>query len=306
MKSSLTMEQIEGIDVRRRRPRPLPYLLLLPALLALVLMLGFPLIRLVTLSLQDFGLKQQFGAPAEWVGLKNFREIFADDEFWRVLRRTVVFCAVNVMLTMVLGLAIAMLLQRLGKWMRLLTMTGLMLAWSMPALTATVIWQWIFDTQYGIANWLFGRQGQSWLSNPLTFYFVATIIVVWMGIPFVAFTLYAGLTQIPSETMEAAAIDGATQWQRFRDIVVPSLKPILLILTSLSVLWDFRVFTQVYVLQRAGGITRDTNVLGVYAYRISIGANQFDKGAAVAIVMVAITVLMTMFYLRSMTQVEEL
>jgi len=306
MKSSLTMEQIEGIDVRRRRPRPLPYLLLLPALLALVLMLGFPLIRLVTLSLQDFGLKQQFGAPAEWVGLKNFREILSDDQFWQVLRRTIVFCAVNVMLTMVLGLAIAMLLNRLGKWMRLLTMTGLMLAWSMPALTATVIWQWIFDTQYGIANWLFGRQGQSWLSNPLTFYFVATIIVVWMGIPFVAFTLYAGLTQIPSETMEAASIDGATPWQRFLDIVVPSLKPILLILTSLSVLWDFRVFTQIYVLQSAGGINRDTNLLGVYAYRTSIGSSHFDRGAAIAIVMVLITVLLTLVYLRSMVRQEEL
>jgi N,N'-diacetylchitobiose transport system permease protein len=127
-----------------------------------------------------------------------------------------------------------------------------------------------------------------------------------MGIPFVAFTLYAGLTQIPEERMEAAAIDGAGAWQRFRDIVVPALKPILLILTSLSVLWDFRVFTQVYVLQRAGGITRDTNVLGVYAYRISIGANQFDKGAAVAIVMVGITLLVTVFYLRSMTRQEEL
>ena len=87
---------------------------------------------------------------------------------------------------------------------------------------------------------------------------------------------------------------------------MPALKPILLILTSLSVLWDFRVFTQIYVLQRAGGITRDTNLLGVYAYRISIGANQFDKGAAIAIVMVLITVLMTMFYLRSMVRQEEL
>lgn len=300
------MEHVDGIQLRRRRVRLMPYVLLAPAIFALGLMLGFPLVRLVTLALQNFGLKQQFGAPADWVGFKNFREIFGDSEFWSVLRRTLVFCAVNVVLTMVIGMAVALLLERLGKKMRLLTMIGLMLAWSMPALTATVIWQWIFDTQYGIANWLFGRQGESWLSNPLSFYFVATIIVVWMGVPFIAFTLYAGLTTIPAEMMEAAAIDGATPMERFRDIVVPSLKPILLILTSLSVLWDFRVFTQVYVLQRAGGINRDTNLLGVYAYRISIGSSQFDKGAAVAIVMVLITVLMTLFYLRSMVRQEEL
>jgi N,N'-diacetylchitobiose transport system permease protein len=306
MESSPIMEHVDGITPRHRRVRPLPYALLLPAVIALALMLGYPIIRLCTLALQEFGLKQQFGAAADWVGFDNFRAIFHDAEFWSVLRRTVLFCVVNVALTIVLGMAIALLLKRLGSKMRLLTMLGLMLAWSMPALTSTVIWQWIFDTQYGIANWVLDRQGQSWLSNPLTFYFVATIIVVWMGIPFVAFTLYAGLTQIPEETMEAAAIDGAGPFQRFRDIVVPALKPIILILTSLSVLWDFRVFTQVYVLQKAGGITRDTNLLGVYAYRISIGANQFDKGAAVAVVMVLITVLMTMFYLRSLTRQEEL
>ena len=306
MENSPSMEHADGITPRRRRVRPLPYVLLLPAVAALVLMLGYPIVRLFTLALQNFGLKQQFGAAADWVGLRNFRTIFHDPEFWAVLRRTLVFCVVNVVLTIALGMAIALLLKRLGTKMRLLTMLGLMLAWSMPALTSTVIWQWIFDTQYGIANWALDRQGQSWLSNPLTFYFVATIIVVWMGIPFVAFTLYAGLSQIPEERMEAAAIDGANPWQRFRDIVVPALKPILLILTSLSVLWDFRVFTQIYVLQRAGGSTRDTNLLGVYAYRISIGANHFDRGAAVAIVMVAITVLMTMFYLRSMTRQEEL
>ena len=301
------MEHVDGVvPRRRRRVHLLPYLLLVPAVLAIGLMLGFPIYRLVVLSLQKFGLKQQFRAPAPWVGFDNYRSILGDDEFWAVLRRTLLFCAVNVVLTMVLGTAIAVLLGRLGPKMRVLTMIGLMLAWSMPALTATVIWQWIFDTQYGIANWALGRQGESWLSNPLTFYFVATIIVVWMGVPFIAFTVYAGLTQIPGETLEAASMDGATSWQRFRDVVLPSLKPILFILTALSVLWDFRVFTQVYVLQRAGGITRDTNTLGVYAYRIAIGANDFGKGAAIAVVMVLITLLITLFYLRSMTRQEEL
>ena len=135
---------------------------------------------------------------------------------------------------------------------------------------------------------------------------VATIIVVWMGIPFVAFTIYAGLTQVPKDLEEAAAIDGAGPWQRFRDVVLPMLKPILLILTALSVLWDFRVFTQIYVLQRAGGINRETNLLGVYAYRISIGENRFDVGAAVAVVMVVITLLLTVVYLRQMARQEDL
>jgi len=303
---SPVVEPPDELAPRRRRFQPLPYALLVPALLVLGAILGYPIVRLVTQSLQNFGLRQQFGAPAEWVGVRNFQRIFDDPEFWAVLRRTVVFCAVNVALTIALGMAIAMLLQRLGRKMRLLTMTGLMLAWAMPALTATVIWQWIFDTQYGIANWALGRQGQSWLANPLTFYMVATIIVVWMGIPFVAFTLYAGLTQIPRETMDAAAIDGAGAWQRFRDIVLPALRPILLIVTSLSVLWDFRVFTQVYVLQRAGGITRETNLLGVYAYRTSFGGSHFDRGAAIAVVMVAMTMVVTLFYLRSIKRQEEL
>jgi N,N'-diacetylchitobiose transport system permease protein len=164
----------------------------------------------------------------------------------------------------------------------------------------------VFDTQYGLANWALGRQGQSWLGEPLSFFMVATIIVVWMGVPFVTFTLYAGLTQVPRELIEAAALDGASPVQRLRVVAYPMLKPIIMILTALSVLWDFRVFTQIYVLQKAGGISRETNLLGVYAYQISIGQNQFGVGAAVAIVMVLITLILTIFYLRSMTRTEEL
>jgi N,N'-diacetylchitobiose transport system permease protein len=222
------------------------------------------------------------------------------------LWRTIGFCAVNVVLTMVLGGLIALLLEALGKPMRLIVSASLIIAWSIPPVTATVVWQWIFDTQYGLVNWALDRQGESWLAAPLSFYMVATIIVVWMGIPFVAFTIYAGLTQIPTELGEAAQIDGASYRQRVRYIAFPALKPILLILTSLSVLWDFRVFTQIYVLQRAGGVTSETNLLGVYSYNISIGQNRYDIGAAIAIVMVMITVLLTLTYLRSMLKQDEI
>jgi len=289
----------------RRRSPVLPYALLLPAVVVLGALLGYPLVRLVTLSLQEYGLPQVFGRPAPWVGLDNFRAILEAGYFWTVLWRTLIFCAVNVTLTMVLGVLVALLLNSLGKAMRLVVSASLIIAWAMPALTATIVWQWIFDTEYGLVNWALDRQGESWLANQMTFFMVATIIVVWMGIPFVAFTVYAGLTQIPVDIIEAARIDGAGFRAIFRYVAFPALKPILLILTSLSIIWDFRTFTQIYVLQRAGGITRDTNLLGVYAYRISIGENRFDIGAAVAVVMVAITIALTAVYLRSMLRTEE-
>lgn len=284
----------------------LPFLLLVPALVVLGLMLGYPLVRLVVMAFQEYGLRQQFGTPAPWVGFENFREILGDSYFWNVLVRTVVFCLVNVALTMVLGALIALLLTKLGTVVRVMLSVALMLAWATPPLAAVVIWQWIFDTQYGLANWLLARHGESWLAEPLSFYFVATIVVVWMGLPFVAFTLYAGLTQVPRDLVESAALDGATPIQRLRVVVYPILKPIVLILTALSVLWDFRVFTQIYVLQRAGGISRETNLLGVWAYQISIGQNDFGTGAAIAILMVLITLVLTIFYLRSMMKTEEL
>jgi N,N'-diacetylchitobiose transport system permease protein len=284
---------------RRRRPSVLPYSLMFPAVVVLGVMLGYPLYRLVVLSLQDFGLPQVFGQPAEWVGIANFRAILTERYFWTVLWRTLLFCGINVAITMVLGVMIALLLQALGTRMRLLVSTSLILAWAMPALTATVVWQWIFDTQYGLVNWALSKPGHSWLAEPLSFFMVATIIVVWMGIPFVAFTVYAALTQIPTELIEAAHLDGAGARSRFRWVIFPAIRPILLILVSLSVLWDLRVFTQIFVLQRAGGVSADTNLLGVYAYRISIGENDFDTGAAIAIVMVVLTVLLTIGYLRS-------
>lgn len=290
---------------RRRRGAALPYALLAPAVAVLVLMLGYPLVRLVVMALQVYGLPQVFGRPAPWVGVDNFRTILGDSYFWTVLRRTVLFCAVNVALTMVLGVLVALLLDTLGTVMRLVVSAALIIAWAIPPLTATVLWQWMFDSQYGLVNAVLGRQGESWLADPLSFFAVATIIVVWMGVPFVAFTVYAGLTQIPVELHEAAMLDGAGFVDRFRYVSFPALKPILLILTSLSILWDFRVFTQIYVLQRAGSVTRDTNLLGVWSYNVSIGQNRYDIGAAIAIVMVLITVLLTLTYLRAMLRQED-
>lgn len=296
--------------VRRRTAGGLPYLLVVPATAVLALALGYPLVRQVVLSLREYGLEQQFGQPAPWVGLDNYAALVGDAYLWTVLLRTVVFCLVNAALTMVLGLGVALLMRLMSKPVRLLVQGGLLLAWSMPVLASLTVWQWLFDTQYGVVNWTLSRlggdyEGHSWLLDPLSFYFVATVIVVWMSVPFVAFTGYAALTQVSEDLTEAAELDGASAVQRLRHVVLPSVKPVLLIVGLLQVIWDLRVFTQIYVLQGAGGVTRETNLLGTYIYRLGIGGGDFGTAAAVAMFMLALTVVLTAPYVRLMLKGEE-
>jgi N,N'-diacetylchitobiose transport system permease protein len=295
--------------VRSRRVAPLPYLLITPAVLALCLALGYPLVRQVLLSFQEFGLAQQFGRPPEWVGLANYRELFTDAYLWRVTLRTVVFCLVNAAVTMLVGVGLALVMQAMSRPVRLLAQTGLLLAWAMPVVASLTVWQWLFDTQYGVINYLLTAlggdfQGHGWLLRPLSFYFVATVVVVWMSVPFVAFTVYAALTQVSGELVEAAEIDGAGRAQRLRHVVLPSIRPVLMVVGLLQVIWDLRVFAQIYILQKAGGSASDTNLLGTYIYRLGIGGGDFGTSAAVAIFMLGLTVLLTFPYVRAMIRQE--
>ncbi len=210
---------------------------------------------------------------------------------------------------MAIGVGLALLMRHMSRGVRLLVQTGLLLAWAMPVVASLTVWQWLFDTQYGIANYLltqlgFDFAGHPWLLRPLSFFFVATVIVVWMSVPFVAFTVYAALTQLPEELLEAAEIDGAGARSRFRHVVLPTIRPVLLVVGLLQVIWDLRVFTQIFILQQAGGSARDTNLLGTYIYRLGIGGGEFGMSAAVAIFMLALTVVLTAPYVRTMLKQE--
>jgi N,N'-diacetylchitobiose transport system permease protein len=187
---------------------------------------------------------------------------------------------------------------------------ALLLAWSMPHLASLTVWQWLFDAQYGVVNWLLtgigfeSYEGHSWLIDPLSFFVVAGVVVTWMSVPFVAFSIYAGLTQVPADLHEAASIDGASGRQRFWRITVPLLRPVLLIVGLLQIIWDLKVFTQVFVLQDAGGVTRDTNLIGTYIYRLGIGEGQFGLAAAASWFMLALTVALSLFYVRALLREE--
>jgi N,N'-diacetylchitobiose transport system permease protein len=184
----------------------------------------------------------------------------------------------------------------------------------MPVVASMTVWEFLFDTQYGIINWLLSHlpfglgadfDGHAWLLHPMSFFGVATVIVVWMSIPFVAFTLYAALTQVPEELLESAEIDGATGTQRFRHVVLPTIRPVLYVVLLLQVIWDLRVFTQIYNLQRAGGVTEQTNLLGTFIYRQGVGGGHFGLAAAAAMFMLALAIVMTAPYVRLMLKQEK-
>jgi N,N'-diacetylchitobiose transport system permease protein len=305
------MSSTDVRPVRRRRRDLTPLYLLIPAGVVLLALTAWPLIQLVVTSFLEFGRAQIFGAPPVFVGLDNYADVLTDAEFWQVLGRSVAFCLVNVLLTMLLGIAIGVLMTKLGGGYKLLVSVGLLLAWAMPPVTASVVWGWIFDTDRGVVNYLLTQvtgvdfQGHSWLIDPLSFFFVATIIVTWQAIPFVAFTVFAGLTQVPHEVLEAAEIDGATGWQRFRMIVLPYLRGVLVILLILQIIWDMRVFSQIYALQTVGGIAAETNTIGVYIFKVSIGAGDLGAGGAISVLLVILMLGLSGYYIRSLLRQEE-
>lgn len=310
--SSSPAAQSEPAAPRKKRGFPwAPLALLTPALIMLAVFIGWPLVQLVIMSFQKFGRPQIFGAPPEFIGLANYVDVLADPEFWAVLGRSIALCIVSVVATMVLGVAIAVMMAKLGKVMRTGVSISLLLAWAMPALTATIVWGWIFDSEYGLVNWILtqitGQNwiGHSWLIDPVSFFAVAAIIITWGAIPFVAFSTYAALTQVPDEVLEAASLDGAGGFARFRLIVMPYLRSILLVLLVLQVIWDLRVFAQIYALQSIGGVRADTNTIGVYIYSVSMASGDLGAGGAISVILVAILLVISAYWIRSMLKQEE-
>ncbi|HLB78747.1 MAG TPA: sugar ABC transporter permease [Candidatus Dormibacteraeota bacterium] len=294
-------------------PWHVPYVLLAPAALALGAVVVLPFVYLVVISFQQFRARELIqDLPTVWVGLANYQYIVAKPEFWAVLGRTLIFAGVNVALTVAIGMGIALLLQRLGTRMRLLLSISMVLAWATPTVTATQVWQWLFDRDFGVVNWVLTslRLGaftqHSWLSDPTSLLGLATLIVVWGALPFVALVLYAGLSQVPEDLYEAARVDGANAWATFRQVSLPLLAPILLVLTLLSTIWDFRVFTQIFVLQKSGGISEDTNLIGIWAYHQSFGGTpNYGRGAATAFIGVVILLMITAVLVRRMVRIGD-
>jgi len=294
-----------------RRRHLTPYLLLLPSVAVVGALVLWPAAQIGLFSFQNYGLPQVIGtAGTQWVGTANYSAILSDPEFWLSLRISLIFAAVVVPLTLLTGTLVGLLLNRLGRRMATFVSGAALLAWATPAVSAGVIFVWLADPDGGIVDWTLSRLPPwlgggahwvnfSWTNAALPAYTLLTVLVLWQGFPFIAVSVLAGLKTIPAELHESARVDGGGSWRIFWRVTYPLLKPIFLVLLLLSIIWDFGVFTQVYIVIGELG-NRDEYNLGIYAYdRAFTMPPSYGVASALAFILTIVLLIITVGYVRA-------
>ncbi|GGZ30722.1 sugar ABC transporter permease [Streptomyces inusitatus] len=296
---------------RRNKGALLPYFLIAPTVVAILAVFVWPLIKTTIMSFQDVGRTELWtGAPAPWVGFEQFTEILGDSAFWDSVVLTIVFMAICVVATLAIGLGIALMMQRMSDWARLMITGALIAAWSIPLMVQASIFRWLSDSDYGVLNMVltkhlgFDFQGHNWWLDYKQGFLIIGAVVVWGAIPFVAITLYAALTQVPKELEEAAAIDGVNAFGNFRYVTFPVIKPVFQMVATLSVIWDFNVLGQVW-LMRGSKPEPEYEVIGLYAFNKAFESNSFSQGAAISLITVLLLSGVAVYYLRQLLKIGE-
>ncbi|MHA7271335.1 carbohydrate ABC transporter permease [Arthrobacter sp. HLT1-20] len=281
------------------------WLYLAPALIVLIALMGYPLFQLVNVSLYDYRQDQVSGnAPLDFIGLGNYQTLMADPEFWQVLANTVIFASACVVLTLVTGSALAVLATRLRPWVRNTLFAVSLGAWATPAVTGSAVWLFLFDPTQGLINKMLAGVGlsqfvdHSWTYEKWSAFGLVASEVVWCSFPFVMVTVYAGIQAIPTEVLEAARLDGASMPRIFSNIMLPMLRPIVIIVTIQSIIWNFKIFSQIYIMTSGGGIAGQNMVLNVYGYQQAFAASLYGLGSALGVIMTVLLLVITLVYLR--------
>lgn len=295
----------------RTQSRLAPLWLLSPAGIVISALIVAPIVFLIFTSFTDFDQRTLFTGEYEGVGLEQYARIFADPRFWQSALLTLLFTAALVAGSLVIGLGVAHLMTKLGTTMRYVVTIVLIFAWGMPNVASAQVWNWLFQPGYGVVNWMLAQlrvfgdtTSLSWWNSPALALLNIWMLVVWQAVPFIALTTYAAQTQIDGALVEAARIDGAGEWRIYFSVILTQLKPTILLITVLSIIWDFNVFNQIW-LTTQGGPENATATLGVWAYLTAFNQFRIGTGAAIAVVTTAMLTIVSGFYIRSLLRSGE-
>ena len=270
--------------MRRVVERAVEYSFIAPMALFLLAFIAYPVYLNVRISFQDLRAVNLVHGDAPWVGLAHYRAVMSDPIVRQSVRHLLFFTVGSLLLQLPLGLGLALFFQRTfpgARWMR----GSFLLAWTMPVVVVGAIFRWLFDSQFGVINWLLQALGLlqhqvAWLTDIHLVLPTLTVINVWLGIPFNMALILTGLQSLPQDVFEAATIDGATAWQRLWHITLPLLRPTLLAILLLGLIFTLRQFDLVWAMTQ-GGPFDASQLPSTLAYRRVFQQFEFGQGGAI-------------------------
>ncbi len=272
------------------------FIFLAPAFVFFLAIMLYPLLSGIRIS---FFEKSLIYPITNYIGLGNYKELLYDKQFWISFRNTALWTISVTLLNFLVGLGLALLLNQSFKGRGIIRAIWL-LPWAVPTIAASLTWRWMYEPEAGVLNYILKRMGLI-TSNILYLTHVSTalvsviIVAIWKGYPFTMMALLAGLQSIPQELYEAAQIDGASVWKRFIYITLPSLAPLIVILTTLQVIWNFNHFDIVYQLTQ-GGPGDATRLLSTIVYMTAFGGTRLGYGSAMAVIMLIFLLIFSYVY----------
>ncbi|MFA5446792.1 MAG: sugar ABC transporter permease [Sphaerochaeta sp.] len=261
------------------------FLFVLPAVILLTVLMVYPLLQTISYAFTSFKLA---GGDVIFVGLKNFRDVMKRYEFIHVLRNTISWVIATVTLQFAIAMMVALFLNIKFVGREVIQIIAL-IPWTIPSVVSGNTWKWIFQTDYGLINSTLRALGLSqftrpWLSEPRLAFFSVLFAAIWQGYPFLMVMLLSGLKGIPEEQHEAAMIDGANTFHRFRYITLPNLQNIIVIVLTLQVIYAWNTFDIIFVMT-GGGPGGATEILGLFIYKLGFSSFNFSQAAAVSVIL---------------------
>lgn len=282
----------------RAREEITAILYLLPAILLILGLIGYPFIYSFYLSLTSTTI----GRPGDFVGLSNYTTLARNPLFLQVLKNSIIYTVIAVIIKLIIGTGVAVLLKDLkGRWAKFVRGTVL-LPWVVPSSLSAIAWWWMFNPRFSVFNWIITKifpfsSGINWLGDSFWAMFAVIMVNIWRGVPFYAISFIAGLVAIDEELYEAAATEGANRFQQFFYISLPLLKPILAVVTLFSVLMTISEFNTIYVITK-GGPAYATHLLSTFAFEAGIAQAGLSRGAAISLFLFPILLISSYFQIR--------